>query len=218
MAEKEKFWRKVTAGIVAGVVVLIIEEIITGGWFLFGFLKVAKAIGGFLSYPVPLQLWAVVLLPIIGAGAVIGWKALARWHRPTSAHIEGSESKLRPDMLHFITYYDPPKIKREELSTIKLEFTNTFTSTLVLKSYRFFGYREGQQITDYNVRSWDKKIPPGEAFHEWGPADPLKEWFYESKIHGKYKTKIEITYIVLDGDESERKAVGTAELIVSAGR
>ena len=78
MAEKEKFWTKVKVGVVVALVATIIEEIFTGGWFISTLLKVVKAIGGFLNYPIPLPLWAVLLLPFVGAGVVIGWKALAR--------------------------------------------------------------------------------------------------------------------------------------------
>ena len=101
MAKKEKFWTKVKVEVVAGLVVLITIEIFTGGWFISTLWKVVKAIGGFLSYPIPLPLWAIVLLPIAGAGAVIGWEALASF-----AHATGRAMGLQP----FLT--DEPTVSR----------------------------------------------------------------------------------------------------------
>ena len=81
MAEKGKFWTKVKVEVVAGLVVLIIIEIFTGGWFSSALWKAGKAIGGFLSYPIALPLWAIVLLPIFGAGALFGLQVLLRRRR-----------------------------------------------------------------------------------------------------------------------------------------
>ena len=81
MAEKGKFWLEVRVGVVVALAVIIVEEVFTGGWIISTLWKVVKAIGGLLGYPVSLPLWAVVLLPIFGAGVVIGLQVLARRRR-----------------------------------------------------------------------------------------------------------------------------------------
>ena len=75
--KKKRLWKNYGIPLIIGMILIILDKLLNTR-VLSGVWRLIKGIGEFLTSSISLPLWVAILLPVAGAGAVLGWQALAR--------------------------------------------------------------------------------------------------------------------------------------------